>query len=360
MDCRRAGIDRLGSWICRRGVFLLHQGDVIGRLSPSGGLCEAWERLLLMAAFLSFAIYVKCAIIRLKQARAALQQSEQRYCSLAEATQDLVLVIGRDGRIQYANSFAAKRYGIRPEQLIGRRRGGLWKRHETERQRAHLEKVLQTGASAYSEFPVPLPENQVWLATWLAPIQNSQGEVVPVLEVCRDITQRKLQEGQLAYLATHDPLTGLPNRRVLDESLARVAARARRGTVSSFLFMDVDNFKVINDTFGHASGDQALVGVSALIQKQLRSEDLLVRLGGDEFVVLLEGTGLEEASVVAERIRRGMEGYSLSDEGQEFHLSIGLMIIDGEEDPSKVLSKADRAMYRAKERGSNRVEVYVT
>lgn len=180
------------------------------------------------------------------------------------------------------------------------------------------------------------------------------------IAIKQDITQRKQQERQLSYLATHDSLTGLPNRRFLEEVLKRAVARASRGTASTLLFMDLDNFKVINDTLGHAAGDQVLFGLTRLLKGVLRAEDLLVRFGGDELAVLLEGTGIGEGCSIADRIRREVEEFRFSLNNHTFHLtlSIGLVSIDGQRDTGSVLSRADTAMYMAKEQGGNRVVVY--
>ncbi len=172
--------------------------------------------------------------------------------------------------------------------------------------------------------------------------------------------KRKRQEKQLSFLATHDQLTGLPNRRLLEHALKRAVSRARRGTVSTFMLMDLDNFKFVNDTLGHTNGDKVLITVTGLLQKQLRNSDLLSRLGGDEFALLLEGEVIEEAKVVAERICQAVEEYRFSLNNHSFHLglSIGLVSINGNYDQEMILSQADTAMYTAKRQGRNRAVIY--
>jgi diguanylate cyclase (GGDEF)-like protein len=191
------------------------------------------------------------------------------------------------------------------------------------------------------------------------PFSDLDGRFAGYIGSSYDMTERKQQEEQLAYLAAHDPLTGLPNRRSLEEAMERAVSRARRGYPSALLFLDVDNFKVINDTLGHAAGDRALVSLTEFLQKHLRGEDMMARLGGDEFAVLIEGTTVKEAHVIAERMRRAMKDFQLSLEGVNYNLglSIGLVPIDGSQAPAAVLSQADAAMYKAKELGRNRVVV---
>jgi diguanylate cyclase (GGDEF)-like protein len=164
----------------------------------------------------------------------------------------------------------------------------------------------------------------------------------------------------LSYLALHDPLTGLPNRRSLSEALERGVAHARRGTESVLFFLDLDNFKLVNDTLGHAAGDQLLTTIGELLADKLRDGDLLVRLGGDEFAILLEDTKLEQALPVAERIRAMIEMFRFVRDGRSFELglSIGVVPVDGNYSAQVVLTHADIAMYTAKERGRNQVALY--
>ncbi|MCL5962557.1 MAG: EAL domain-containing protein [Chloroflexi bacterium] len=199
-----------------------------------------------------------------------------------------------------------------------------------------------------------------WIIEIGRPFNDLDGNFSGYIGSYYDITERKQHEQQLSYLATHDPLTGLPNRRSLEEALKRVVARARRGTASALLFLDVDNFKFVNDTLGHAAGDRTLVLLTRLLQGGLRTEDLVVRLGGDEFAVLLEGTGIEDAELVAERMRQAVEKFSFNLDGISFNLSlsIGLVAIDGQQTSVVDLSRADTAMYKAKEMGRNRVVLY--
>lgn len=172
--------------------------------------------------------------------------------------------------------------------------------------------------------------------------------------------ERKQQERQLSFLATHDQLTCLPNRRLLEHGLKKAVNRARRGVKSSFMMMDLDNFKFVNDTLGHAAGDQVLVTLTGLLKRQLRNSDLLARLGGDEFALLLEGEELEETKVVAERICQAVKEYRFVLNNKSFHLglSIGIVPVDGNYEPGILLSQADTAMYTAKKQGRNRAEVY--
>ncbi len=161
----------------------------------------------------------------------------------------------------------------------------------------------------------------------------------------------------VSSVAVHDPLTGLLNRRSLDEIISRSIARAKRGQMSALLFMDLDHFKAINDTLGHKAGDEGLIAFAKLLQGKLRTEDIIFRLGGDEFGVLLEDQKMTDALATAERLRLAVDSFPFVIGDRSFHLSlsIGLVQIDGETDIEHLIPKADAAMYRAKEGGRNRV-----
>lgn len=183
------------------------------------------------------------------------------------------------------------------------------------------------------------------------------GRLVGAVGVFRDITERKRYEEKLEYFAIHDALTGLLNRRSLEDMLTRTSARAKRGVMSSLLFMDLDNFKYVNDTIGHSAGDEVLITLSGLLKAELRTEDVVFRLGGDEFAVLLDGIGGKEALFAAERLRSAIEAHPFKLEGRVFplSLSIGLIEIDGTIKMGELMSQADAAMYQAKDAGRNRV-----
>jgi diguanylate cyclase (GGDEF)-like protein len=174
-----------------------------------------------------------------------------------------------------------------------------------------------------------------------------------------DRTELHTYQQNLEYFAIHDILTGLLNRRSLEDMLTRAIARAKRGTVSSLLYMDLDNFKDVNDTIGHNAGDEVLITLAGLLRAVFRTEDVLFRLGGDEFAALLEGIRSKEAFPAAERLRSVVDAHRFELDHQIFRLSlsVGLIEIDGTLETGELLSKADAAMYLAKEQGKNRVVV---
>ncbi|MBN2073192.1 MAG: EAL domain-containing protein [Actinobacteria bacterium] len=167
-------------------------------------------------------------------------------------------------------------------------------------------------------------------------------------------------ESVLAHYASHDILTGVANRRLFDMELKRAIAKASRGGRSFLIFMDIDNFKVINDSYGHAFGDKVLIAISHLARENIRKEDMIARFGGDEFLVLIEHDDLEKAKATAERLRKIINGFNINSKNKKigFTVSMGLTQVDQDDSPDLVLSKADKAMYRAKEMGKNRLAIF--
>jgi len=196
------------------------------------------------------------------------------------------------------------------------------------------------------------------LAKWMSVSVYSmrKGYFVAVFD---DITDRKLYEKKLEHFAIHDQLTGLLNRHSLEDILTRTIAKAKRGVVSSLLYMDLDNFKDVNDSVGHSAGDEVLITLAGLLKDALRTEDIVFRLGGDEFAVLLDGMTSRESLPAAERLRVSVEAHRFELAGRIFplSLSIGLIEIGGSLATGELLSQADAAMYRAKAEGKNRVVV---
>lgn len=186
---------------------------------------------------------------------------------------------------------------------------------------------------------------------------DADGHAVRCVGTVLDITERKEAEERMAYLAHHDPLTDLPNRTLLQERLERAVTRAKSSSAScAVLFLDLDRFKYINDTFGHVVGDELLVATAKRIARVVRNGDMVARPGGDEMVVVLENLeNSDRASELAQRIRREfMRPFELSVGAQFIAASIGIAVYPHDAaTPDDLLRAADAAMYQAKERGGN-------
>lgn len=193
-------------------------------------------------------------------------------------------------------------------------------------------------------------------------VRDSTGRVVNYVAVLTDISAIKEVEERLHHLAHHDPLTGLPNRLLLHATLDRALEHARRhGTRIALLFLDLDRFKLINDTLGHQYGDRLLRAAADRLRQHTRAEDMVARLGGDEFVILLDDIAApEDVSHIAEKIIESLaEPIDLGDQKTTISASVGISLYpDDARDREGLLKAADAAMYGAKESGKNRVQFY--
>ncbi len=191
---------------------------------------------------------------------------------------------------------------------------------------------------------------------------DGQGKPIKSFGTVQDITEWKLAEEELAHQATHDALTGLINRREFERRLGRVLDTAReRRDEHALCYLDLDQFKVVNDTCGHMAGDELLRQIGQLLLVSVRKRDTLARLGGDEFGVLMEHCSLPQARRVADKLRKAVEGFNFAWEARAFRIgvSIGLVpVTETSENVASILSAADSACYVAKDEGRNRVHVY--
>jgi diguanylate cyclase (GGDEF)-like protein len=229
---------------------------------------------------------------------------------------------------------------------------------------ADVVKQLRTGGYVTNKLvELSPPGEQTWSKWVLASYFPVEYENKPaILGWFYDITDRKLSEERVEHMAYHDPLTGLPNRSSFLGRLQQAMAGARREqSVLGLMFIDLDNFKPVNDTHGHHIGDLLLEGVAERILACLRNSDSAARLGGDEFVVLLPAVGSERDAVrIAEKIRAALnEPFEIEDVKLKISSSTGVAVYpnhaDGEQ---QLLKRADLAMYHAKSRGRDCVEVY--
>ena len=299
-----------------------------------------------------------------KQTEAALRVSERRYRQLFERNLAGVYRSTPDGRILDCNDALVKILGCESrEDLMGRLASEFY--WNAEERKDILSGLRQQHSFTNSEILLKRKDGSpVWVldsATLIEGGNNSDGSVAMEGTII-DITERKLLEEQLLHQAFHDPLTGLPNRALFMDRLEHALARVGRSAGSlAVLFLDLDEFKVINDSLGHKVGDHLLEAVSNRIELCLRAGDTVARLGGDEFTVLLEELdGVHEAEEVAARIGTELQRpFHL--EGQDLFIttSVGIAISSpGHDQPADLLRNADIAMYAAKRAGKSRYAIF--
>src|SRR5581483_4267054 len=286
-----------------------------------------------------------------------LRQSEERYRTLFDQSPVGVFIFNEDFKITQCNERMVQILQSSHDRIIGLDMRGL----KDQSFMPAMGRVFE-GQSCHQEsfYEATTSSAKLWLSVCLSPLRDSNGNVIGGMGVVEDITERKLQEERIHYLATHDSLTDLPNRRVLEENLKRVVDRSQMGHIGALLLIDLDNFKIVNDTLGHLGGDKLLITLAQRLRRTLRPDDLLARFGGDEFALLVEGVSIEEVKAIAERIyQRVTESYfHLNNHSIDLTICIGIALIDGSLNDQAVLALADSALYAAKNFGKSRIVLY--
>jgi diguanylate cyclase (GGDEF)-like protein/PAS domain S-box-containing protein len=301
-----------------------------------------------------------------KQAELSLRESEERYRVLAENINDLVCLHHPDGRYLYVSPSCEALLGYRYDEMIGQNPYTFFHPDDHDRIRQEAHAAVIAGKSVPITYRMRQKSgNYIWFETLTNPIMNAAGQVIQLQTTSRDVSDRIQIQNQLEYDTLHDALTGLPNRNLLMERLELSIHRAKRLDNYHFaiLFLDLDRFKVINDSLGHLAGDKLLIAISRKLQSILREIDLVARLGGDEFVILLdEIKDIQEAIHATQRIFAELQT-PLIIEGREVYTTASIGIVLGTKNyiqSSHLLRDADIAMYRAKNRGKARYEIFDT
>ncbi len=312
------------------------------------------------------------------QAELALRESEERYRRLVEFSPETIAIHNQE-KLVYLNQAGAKLFGAnRPEALIGCSIAAFLSAHYLEQIQAKIS------AQGDQLNPVELVEQKLTRLTGevidveIVGIPTTyQGESAIQIMI-RDITDRKRFEAQLLYEALHDALTGLPNRSFFNERLGQALQRARQKSNYQFavLFLDLDRFKVVNDSLGHLIGDQLLIGIAERLKCCVNSTDMIARLGGDEFTILIENIeSLADATLMAEKIHDQLT-QPFHIQGHEIFTTVSIGIVPNQaqyldsnshhstyqcllyNNPEDFLRDADIAMYHAKAKGKARYEVF--
>lgn len=298
----------------------------------------------------------------------ALWESRELAQVTLSSIGDGVIRTDREGRIGFCNSAAAEMLGVAPESLVGRRFAEvvpLYSPDAAERLPDPVAEVLATGRGTRVPIFTRLRREDggfAAIANSAMPLHDRGGALIGSVFVFHDVSVMQQMTEWLAHEALHDTLTGLPNRRAFEESLSRAVLDTRLGRRQhALLALDIDHFKSVNDTRGHAAGDRVLRDLARLLQSHLPEGDMLARMGGDEFAVILYDVNSDEAEARAQALVDTVRQRRFRYEEHAFSLRIsaGMTMIDEHTpDPGTLMIQADTAAYVAKETGRDRVHRY--
>ncbi len=315
---------------------------------------------------LLFAAGLMAALAQHKRVQATLRESEERFRATFEQAAVGIVHTTLDRRYLLVNQKFCDMLGYTREELLAMRSNEI--AHPDERElSADLKRALAGEINTYAAEKRYIRKDGsiLWVNRTVSLARDRDGKPLYFIRVIEDIGKRKQAEERIQYLATYDTLTGLPNRNTFRDRLTVAIARARRGgQMAALMFLDLDRFKEINDTLGHATGDKVLQATARLLGATLRDVDTISRLGGDEFTVLLENIiEVRQVKTIAEKIEEAFSGPIVTHEGRDIFVttSIGIALYPLDADNlDALLHAADVAMYRAKQKGRNTYEFYAS
>ncbi|MGB5454005.1 MAG: EAL domain-containing protein [Sedimenticolaceae bacterium] len=290
-------------------------------------------------------------------------QNLHKLSLAVEHSPNAVMMTDVHGVIEYVNPKFSEITGYQTGEVVGRTPGILKSQETDATVHQDLWRTIQSGEEWWGELRNLRKNGEAfWLREHIAPIKDSRGDVSHFVAIMEDVTESRLINEKVSYQATHDALTDLINRREFERILAAlVDSQSKRSSDNALCFLDLDQFKVVNDTAGHVAGDELLRRLGRELKRHLRKGDILARLGGDEFAILMEHCTATQALGKTEEIRQLVEDFRFPWEDNVFAIgvSIGIAEINDETFSSlDVLKRADMACYAAKDAGRNRIHVY--
>ena len=353
----------------------------LARALPYGAMLVAFVVLVYVAraevsgpvAEMTIVVFVVTLLIMLRQGpmlrddarmreRRAKELVEARYASLIANASDVILIVAPDGALQFASPAFERTFGVKPDDVVGRNLLGLWAGEDGERLQIFLAEVAATPAGAVGPVELLVERGEERLTLEIVGSNLTADPAVQGLALnLRDISERKGLEEQLRELAFHDPLTRLANRNLFRDRVQHALALARRARRDvAVMFLDLDDFKNVNDTLGHDAGDRLLQAVAERLVSTMRTTDTVARLAGDEFAVLLEGVdGLPDVERPAAKLVEALGmPFVVGETDIEVGISVGVALSTPESAAEDLLSNADIAMYNAKAAGKDRYVVF--
>jgi diguanylate cyclase (GGDEF)-like protein/PAS domain S-box-containing protein len=342
----------------------------LNRIYPTGEFIETSD-LLLEIGFISITSFttflVAAAYAERYQAEENLHKEKELANNTLHSIADAVITTDHHGRITYLNPVAEELIGYTNYQAISQPITELFKLKSFEPSDTIENPVTHCLRGVVSpprqNILVNHKQQKIVIENSVAPIRDRHGRIEGVIMVFHDVSKEHRLREQLSHQASHDALTGLCNRREFEYQLASLINSAKtQDQEHSFLYLDLDQFKIINDTKGHAAGDALLKQLVTVLQTRVRHDDLFARLGGDEFGVLLKDCSIEYAGIVAESYLNTVRDFRFiwEDRAVEIGVSIGVVPVNAQtENIAEVLSNADLACYAAKDKGRNCIHVAI-
>lgn len=343
-----------GPWVCLAQP-LTAKGQTVGVLSLyalDAAVFDAETRRLLR----HFANQVALSVL-------AARDHEQITLQTAalETAANAVLIADKTGLVLWVNQAWYAMSGYTEAETIGQIRQPLAIAPAGQKPDEPWNQALLSGEVwTYAGEARRKDGSTFYLDQIITPVRNGEGAITHMIAIAQDVTERRQQEEHLRFLALHDPLTGLPNRRALQDGLEQLLLRSTRERPGAMILLDLDHFKVVNDTLGDTGGDELLIALTRLLQTSLRSGDLLTRFGGDQFAVLVNSITVEAARTRAESLRTAVSEFRFQRGELSLNVSasVGVAMIDGTLDASGVKALANAALVAAKEAGKNQVALY--
>lgn len=290
------------------------------------------------------------------------EEERARLAEILEATTDIVGTADAKGRMRYLNAAGRRLLGIEPDENFDSLRDVLPDPLHILRNPDVMSMAIRDGVWRGESVIVTRDGQEIPVSQVVIAHRRADGSVEFFSTIARDISEQKRFEAQLMHAANHDPVTGLANRRRFEEDLERELARLRgAGGQAALLFLDLDDFKAVNDSLGHRAGDEALASLAGFLSSQARPLSVVARVGGDEFGVLLPDTTPSEAKAFARALIQSLRQHTMLVEGHVVRTtaSVGMAILpDHGESAAELLAHADLALIEAKERGRNALAVY--